>query len=660
MIEFVDIILAAMQQLVNQRNTLGRQQGSVFSTSTIYVPLENNNYYYTNVFERYCAYVQNSQECNPYVHLTVKLIQGHQSGFAYDAGWFGLALACKLITAAVRSDVPPHTIMKGYKVANSLVLNYFNQLKHVIDNDSETGHLVGISLDFSNAKLMYRVISSFFDSLNGGSVYSSRSSRKDFCNTLLDTFVSSTSYGIVYDSVNPIFEGNNSGTSCIKLNTTVIYHLAPGFQLSDSLCCGGAVCMDIPPINDLPMTVSAESDSCNTCVLIVLLVDDNMELPRSEAAGTPGTGRGFFEHVASFSPVAAETALESVVSIAETAYLSKVADVICSCNIGVVICQKRIHPLLIKWLTRRGVICVPRVSIRYLAYIQKLSGAIVVGNICTIVPSYSSTDPPAPGNTNRDHKIDRIYLGLLSRVQNKNIFGRQFVVAIGVDWEIVDSVDQLNIRLGANKPCFVYVPISTSASTSTKVSATSAWSAEEYSRVCGRTERVSTLFIAAELENDCVELRFTCESIFRMLERLYVDRQLIFADKWLEGAVANIRSSVCTACCAGTSVADDISIRSFRHSDGHIKLYRAAYGSSKCKDKGKDRNYHIGQLLYADVLEECNGDFGSSSQSPSHHVAKPDLCFHDHFQCMFSHMSMLSSVIDAVQTVLDVDGIINV
>ena len=128
MIEFRDTIQAGMEQLVNQRIVSSGLHDCAFSVATISAPLDNNTYFYTNVFERYCEFVLGSAECNPYVHLMVKLIYCAQSSSAYDSGWFGLTLTSKLITVAVQSGAPPHNVVMGFKLANSIVLSYIRDL----------------------------------------------------------------------------------------------------------------------------------------------------------------------------------------------------------------------------------------------------------------------------------------------------------------------------------------------------------------------------------------------------------------------------------------------------------------------------------------------------------------------------------------------------
>ena len=607
MIEFRDTIQAGMEQLVNQRIVSSGLHDCAFSVATISAPLDNNTYFYTNVFERYCEFVLGSAECNPYVHLMVKLIYCAQSSSAYDSGWFGLTLTSKLITVAVQSGAPPHNVVMGFKLANSIVLSYIRDLVQNVD-----GHNC-LLVNYSDTDLMQRIFLSFFNTFNGGSVYASTSCRKEFCRTLLETFVASTSYDIGYDSFSSGLTGSNSSSS-VKLNTSVIYHFAPGFQLSDSTCCRGVVCMDIPAV-DLWAAWGGGRRS-NRGVVVVLLVDDNMELPAFDLGHGSGAGCPS-EYVAIGSSSGAHSS--SITSKAEDAYLSKLASAIFASCVDVVLCQKRVHPLLIRRLAKRGVLCVPRLSIRYLSLIRKLSGAIVLGNISCIASVTASNAPAAAIGC-----VDRHCLGILKDVRHLDMFGSRYVAAVGVDLAEVNSVEQLNASM---------------MGVGTRV-----WSQAEYSQLCGRMDRVSTLFVAAEVENDCVELKYSCETIFRTITRLYLEKHIIFPERWVPVAVRKIREHVCDA--VGVPSFGAIG-RGFRGSPLQVKLHRAT--SSHLK----------GMLHYADVLEEC-GCLPLAPDRPGVPTRPPGVCDIDRMQCAFSHIDMFNSVIDAVHTVLDVDGIINV
>ncbi len=156
-----------------------------------------------------------------------------------------------------------------------------------------------------------------------------------------------------------------------------------------------AVAMGIPADSLGRHSQAPQSD------LVVALFDCSLELPENHAEM-----QIVFE-VASSAP---RVSMELV-------QLDRFADLLLSCGVTFVGCQRRVHPHLVKALRRRGVACLSRVSVRFMLALQRLSGARQLGTFPIMEPTASATI------------IDPASLGRLSSLQREVLFGKSFVVA---------------------------------------------------------------------------------------------------------------------------------------------------------------------------------------------------------------------------------------
>jgi hypothetical protein len=161
---------------------------------------------------------------------------------------------------------------------------------------------------------------------------------------------------------------------------------------------------------DIPVSLDLQSDLASSCSrrpagFIVALFSCSLEIP------TPATSQvlqlSLEEHGGAQEEVSAEYLL-----------LQAFAQQVQRSHVDIVICQKRVHPYLQRQLRARGILVLPRVSVRYMAALQGLTGARVHAS----QPSLTST-------TQRG--LDPSSLGYLRGISFTHKFGKAFVVAEG-------------------------------------------------------------------------------------------------------------------------------------------------------------------------------------------------------------------------------------
>lgn len=98
-------------------------------------------------------------------------------------------------------------------------------------------------------------------------------------------------------------------------------------------------------------------------------------------------------------------------------------------RVDVVGCQRRVHPFLERRLSSLGIVCLQRLSVRFMGPLQRLAGARLLGSI----PSMQTPPPhhhPVQETPSRDC-LDVASLGYLSSVRLESIHGRSYITAVG-------------------------------------------------------------------------------------------------------------------------------------------------------------------------------------------------------------------------------------
>jgi hypothetical protein len=236
----------------------------------------------------------------------------------------------------------------------------------------------------------------------------------------------------------------------------IVYRHAPGLPVDATLVLENALAMDIPvPAalldaatrgRDRDRGVEADSGKgatsggnagphVATTRLVVAIFECSLELP-DEAAGADA----FDVHVAS-EP--------DSVRAAEQAHLDRVAALCRRSGVTLLACQRRAHPYLVRALAASGILCLPRLSIRYCGALQRLSGA---RQIVALPGALGAADVLSPD-----------CLGYLGAVECRTIHGRRYVVATGGSDDDDDSSgdDQCSAATGRATALARRVPVTT-------------------------------------------------------------------------------------------------------------------------------------------------------------------------------------------------------
>jgi hypothetical protein len=180
------------------------------------------------------------------------------------------------------------------------------------------------------------------------------------------------------------------------------YHTIAGPATTSTTFYADALLMDIPVNWDLQTDLA----SCNSAGLIVALFSCSLEIP------TPTAGQTL-----QLTTKEHDKSTHEEMS-AEYVLLQSFAQQVQRSHVGLVICQKRVHPYLQRQLRARGVLVLPRVSVRYMAALQALTGARVHASLPSLISTGRSV-------------LDPKSLGFLHSISFAYKFGKPFVLTEG-------------------------------------------------------------------------------------------------------------------------------------------------------------------------------------------------------------------------------------
>lgn len=192
-------------------------------------------------------------------------------------------------------------------------------------------------------------------------------------------------------------------TGCIPTdnNSTahVVYHAVTGPSIGTTTALPNTIVMDLPTARDFRQ----QRQLLDARDHIVALYDCSLELMLNN------DGRNVALELAQ-TPISEESL--------EYRQLRSFADYLQRSHVTLVVCQKRVHPYLQRLLRARGILLVYRVSVRYMAALQTLSG----GRVHSSLPVLTATSAGA---------LDPAGLGYLHQVHCQHLFGRSYVSVVG-------------------------------------------------------------------------------------------------------------------------------------------------------------------------------------------------------------------------------------
>ena len=405
-----------------------------------------------------------------------------------NAGWFSLLLSTKLITAGLNSNISISSIVKGYSLANSALAYAIDPKKEYVANQ-QSPQLRHLSWEDFNS-----IICVIKTSLTSRHILQlTPQQTKKVSVSLLTTFLSSVDRD--------------------NLTSSIVFRHAVGLPIERIMALEDTVVMDIP----IPMTLTkSKREQCHSSSssgqyvdLIVSIFENSLELSSFPSYS--------FEVLNTTVPaMKKESSLTSSVKSLEFLFLERLASILKRSKVTLVACQRRIHPYLIQILRRDGIICLPRLSVRYCGALQRLSGARQLVSFPLSHEVASLIEPSS--------------LGYLASIECRTLFGRKYVVA-------------------SNAPIHA-AEVSRELFHDHQYSVLSRTFDERYTEAIQlRQSATSTLILTAPSEILCGELQSACEDIVRTLVSLLTSPYLLpGSGVWQMSTAADLKRNFLKKC----------------------------------------------------------------------------------------------------------------
>ena len=341
-----------------------------------------------------------------------------QSKVYGDGGWFASLLCTKLILSGWASNLSKPILIAGYNAALSNCLGYVENCKSFLK----------IPFEWSDASTLTCLVKCLLQTKALLSLTPHQLSH--ITDVIISAFVESLHSPANYSGLFP----------------NVMYCQAPGLSPDSVTYFVDTLIMDIP----IPQMLCR----CQLSSLKVALFDCSLEAPSTPADVTIQIDRN--------NDTSATTSIKAV----EYQLLESFVAMLMRSGVGLVCCQRRIHPFVLRLCASRNILCIPRLSIRFMRHLQQLSGATNMGAF------------PPDFTTSQSSIIPLEHLGYLQSVGVERIGRRRYVVAKGTAGG--------DVVQGAETQQLVRRPI-------------------------------VTLLLAMHTNEQCAELQAACESIVTVL-----------------------------------------------------------------------------------------------------------------------------------------------
>jgi hypothetical protein len=376
-----------------------------------------------------------------------------------DGGWAAIFLFAQLIKAAFLYGRRLH---KGFSLALRLIGAYF----HSEESDEI------IKMDWADADMVHKVSCSVISTVTW--------LLKAEVTRLCDLMCIIASHA----------EETISGSISLPY---VFYIIIPGISVRSSDLRPGAVLMEIPVPGCLTRAKTVENATIAIfdCSLEFAEVSDDMNISVIELNMRSADSMNMKHQ--------------------EQQSLRKFMFSLIQSNICVLACQKRIHPHLQQLCRCAGIICLPRVSAKYIGALVRLTGARLLGSYTSVLVDGA---PPLTSE-----------LGFLSKLKYESLFGKSYVlVSSTVDTSLRSELDQL---------AFVYRQSRHPSNCDDDEEAANKRAYEFAEGILLRRKPMVSVIICAPVESLAYELQRTLETCTRLLNNLLIDPRLLAgAGRW--------------------------------------------------------------------------------------------------------------------------------
>ena len=491
-------------------------------------------------------------------------------------GWFLVLLTCKLITTGFRSKLQISSISRGFTLAAIATARVICPKEEEMSTISSAPSIKIFWDDLDSVLSVIKTTVSSYHVLQ-----LTERERDTLSISMLTAFLSSV---------------DKDSMKC-----SVIYCQALGLSIENLIVLENTLAMDIP----IPTDICRNRRRFETSRthhkfqnLIVAIFENSLELSELsnyslEIDGDPNQSE--------------PGGKEASIKFLEYKFLDGIAFVLKSSKVTLVACQRRIHPYLVQKLKKMGIICLPRLSIRYCGALQRLCGA---RQLVSFPISQSMSTPLDPSS-----------LGYLSSLECRAIYGRNYVVASSAAGSTIGASEEPRCD-------------------TQELFTVSAFGQECAQGIRNRQSLMSTVILTAPSESLCNTLQIVCEDVARTLTGLlscpYV---LPGGGAWQRGAAQMLHDELSKCSFAPHTVDDSCSVGT------REEVLRAA-----------------------SVFASCLGDCGRIMRG--HGTDTPRVISHefgdDHTRCIVEaitqydaltpNQNALQLAVDTAICVLDIDG----
>jgi TCP-1/cpn60 chaperonin family len=383
-----------------------------------------------------------------------RLLSSNNSGLS---GWFLVLLTCKLIISGFQSKLQISSIYRGFTLAAMAAVSEISPK--------------GEKWCTSSSNLLLKVS---WDDLNGILSIIKTSVGSHHVLQLTEREIGTLSISMLTAFLSSV---DRDSMKC-----SIIYRRALGLPIENLIVLENCLAMDIslpPDIRQNRQGFKMSQTHNKFQKLIVAIFENSLEL--SELSNY------FLEidrDAEQTEPRGKRTSIKSL----EYKFLDGIAHVLNLSKVTLVACQRRIHPYLVRILKKVGIICLPRLSIRYCGALQRLCGARQLVSF--------------PISQNMSCPLDPSSLGYLSSLECRTIYGRTYVVAC--------SVAESTTASTSDEPC---------------CNAQESFTVSAFGQDCAvgirsRQSLMSTVILTAPSESLCNALEIVCEDVVKTLTGL--------------------------------------------------------------------------------------------------------------------------------------------
>jgi TCP-1/cpn60 chaperonin family len=381
-----------------------------------------------------------------------RLISSNNSGLS---GWFLVLLTCKLIISGFQSKLQISSISRGF---TSAAMAAVTEISPKGEKRCSTSSNPSVKINW--------------DDLDGVLSIIKTSVGSHHVLQLTEREISTLSISILTAFLSSV---DRDSMKC-----SIIYRRALGLPIENLIVLENTLAMDISLPHDIQDRQRFKMSQTHNRFqkLIVAIFENSLEL--SELSNY---SLEIDRNAEQTEPGGKRTSIKSL----EYKFLDGIAHVLTLSKVTLVACQRRIHPYLVRILKKVGIICLPRLSIRYCGALQRLCGARQLVSF--------------PITQNMICPLDPSSLGYLSSLECRTIYGRNYVVACSGTESTASTSDE---------PC----------SDAQESFTVSAFGQDCALGIRSRQSIMSTVILTAPSESLCSALEIVCEDVVRTLTGL--------------------------------------------------------------------------------------------------------------------------------------------